>query len=206
MNLQKNSKLLILAVSLLILISCSPEKKLTFNYNLEERSLEVSSGESDKVLEIQKAYQYAVSENRQYIIYSKPEEYFAPDVYLYNIKTGHEKRLTENISDIEYDLAVDDNASCAFVNYNWEFKISQIFLNGNLIESFPHDLEYKELHFFDGKLFLIGEALTTGKSSLFVYDIESKTKKEFPLSIAVYQMNRSLNESPEIILGGGYNI
>lgn len=151
----------------------------------------------------EKGYQYSISPNGRYLLYSKPGKFSAPDIYKYDLQEDVITQLTDNPSDIEYDLAVNSNGEYAYISYNRKTVYPQIFVNGLPLENIPQDLCYKKLSFKEDKLIFIGDDLPKGKSSLFIYDYKKESFNQYDLSMAVYQLRiRDQGKRDQIYLAG----
>lgn len=203
----KKNSILSLAFLILILFAImfmrwSKEKEIvSVEYDLNNRSIKISNELWGGTIE--KGYQYSISSNGEYLLYSKPDKYSATDIYECNLQEDVIVQLTDNDSDIEYDLAVNSGGEYAYISYNRKTAYPQIFVNGLLLENIPQNLYYKKLHFIKDKLIFVGDDLSKGKSCLFIYDYKRQDFNQYDLSIAVYQLQISnYREANKVYLAG----
>ena len=108
-------------------------------------------------------YQYDISDNQKFVIYSAAEDREVVDVFLYDVETGKNKTITNNEVGLEYDLAVSDSGDYAFVVRNRlesDYSYPILVINGKEVENTRRDLYYSKLDFRDENLYFVGNNLT----------------------------------------------
>ena len=84
-------------------------------------------------LSVQGLYQYSVSPNGDWMIYSFVLPGRGPDLYVYNRNTGDSKRITDHNWMVAFDPAINNVGDYAYAQNQYSTSASSIFLNGELV-------------------------------------------------------------------------
>lgn len=117
-------------------------------------------------------YQWCLSKNNKYIIYSKSKNLIAPDIYIYNFSTKEEKQLTNNLWYAEEYPVVNDFGDYAYAAYEKSFLKSTIILNGNTLFMEKQGVATGLL--ITDKYLYVGYKTNTDEHYLYIYNLKNE--------------------------------